>query len=810
MHSSLHRSLKRSLAALVALSVVCASCSLETRDFDTLFGTDFSVSALETAQSSVIVDRNGVVITTLRGEQNRRDVAISEIPELVQNAVIAIEDERFWEHSGIDLKAILRAARTNVSAGGISQGGSTITQQYVGNVFLDRSDNTGRRKVEELFMALRFEQRYTKEFILERYLNWVYFGSGAYGVEAAARQYFGAPNCEQQSAEQGTDSSDCLKINELSIVQAATLAGLIQAPSRFNPYRNPNAARERRNLVLLRMFANEFITEDEYEFALLEPIELVEDVPVLEEKYPAAHFVEDVRQWFLNNEEFGPTREARATLLFEGGLTIHTTIDLDLQAKTEAAVERALPQFREDGEENPATAAVVMGTTESDNGHILAMFGGRDFFGTRDDAKFNLASGSGRQAGSAMKPIGLAAALERGTRVTSAWPAPQEIEIDSLQVCGKPWKVKGGSRDDEVTLVRATRSSINTVYAQLIERIGPASLVAMAERLGFGEDRIAPVCAAVLGTENVNMVEMATAFSTFKRSGLRVEPTMVLRIQNLDGSLLYESAPQRSPVLNSDIADQISWVLTGAINSGTGWRAQLDDGRIAAGKTGTSQNNADATFVGYTAQRTTAVWVGYPEGQVPMSNEFEGRPVAGGTFPALIWKEIMDEMHDDFASEGFSTPPSSSTTSSVPNLPEEIIVPSLVGLTIDEARALQAEEEEEIYTLIEIERETYDFAPSTIYLQVPQAGATVPGGSLITVEVAIEPLIVPIPAVVGLLEAEARQAITSAGYGVDVKVIGNPEEGENREGRIWAQFPVAGIPERDREIVTIWVNPAPL
>ncbi len=796
------RSVRRHLAALLSIAVIAAGCSFETKDFDTLFGSDFSVDVLGTAQSSVVLDRNGRLITSLRGEQNRIDVPIADIPEVVQNAVIAIEDERFWEHNGIDLKAILRAARSNVSAGGISEGGSTITQQYVGNVFLDRSDNTGSRKIEELFMALRFEQRYTKNFILERYLNWIYFGNGAYGIEAAARRYFGAPNCTLQ----GVTGNDCLKVTELTLVEAATLAGFIQAPSRYNPYLNPDQARDRRDLVLLRMYANEYITLEEYEFARLEPIELIEDVSVLEEQYPAAYFVEDVKQWFLDNEAFGETRDDRARLLFEGGLTIHATIDLELQARTEAAVERALPRFREDGSENPDAAAVVMGTTPSDDGHILAMFGGRDFFGTREDAKFNLASGSGRQAGSAMKPIGLAAAVQGGIPVTSVWEAPSEIEIDNFAVCGEPWEVEGGAGDESITLIDATRWSINTVYAQLIERIRPPSLVQMAEKLGFGVGRIAPVCAAVLGTENVNMVELSTAFSTFKRSGVRVDPIIVTHITNPDGTLLYEASPNPAPVLSASVANQISWVLTGTIVNGTGTRAQLDGGRTAAGKTGTSQNNADATFVGYTAQRTAAVWVGYPVGQVPMTNEFGGRPVAGGTFPALIWKEVMDEMHDGLPVEAFQTPPTSSTTTTLPNAPDVIVVPDLFGRSIDEELRLQMEDE--FFTITVVERVRSDYESGTIFMQVPAAGSEAPGGVIITVEIAVGPQADPVPSVVGLLESEAKQSLTSAGLGVNTRIIQNPDSGgETRPGRVWAQNPVAGTTDAGDQIATIWVNP---
>ncbi|NIX25853.1 MAG: hypothetical protein GWN07_40995, partial [Actinobacteria bacterium] len=285
---------------------------------------------------------------------------------------------------------------------------------------------------------------------------------------------------------------------------------------------------------------------------------------------------------------------------------------------------------------------MVMGTTEADDGHILAMVGGRDFFGEREDAKFNLASGSGRQAGSSMKPIGLAAALQSGIPVTSGWEAPSSIVIQNPPVCGSRWGVRGGAGGARVTLVRATRSSLNTVYAQLIERIRPPAFVEMAEDLGIGEDRIDPVCAAILGSENVNMVEMATVYSTIKRSGVRVDPVIVTRVVNPDGTLRFEHTPTRTTALSSSVAHQMSWVMEGVITGGTGWRAKLEGDRPAAGKTGTAQNNADATFIGYTAQRTTAVWVGFPEEQIPMRGLFQGGNVQGGTYPALIWKAIMD------------------------------------------------------------------------------------------------------------------------------------------------------------------------
>jgi len=814
--------MRRILITVVVAAVVATSCSYQTKDFDQLFA-GFTEDSLQTAQTSRVWDRNGKLITELRGEQNRTDVSINDVPELVQHAVVAIEDERFYDHSGVDLKAILRAARSNVGAGGIAQGGSTITQQYVGNVFLDRSDQTGSRKVEEIFMARRFEQRYSKDFILGKYLNWVYFGNGAYGVEAAAREYFGPPTCEKATSVEQPDDRACLKVSELTIVEAALIAGLIQAPSSFNPYRNYDAALKRRDLVLGRMLANDFITQEEYDDAVTQPIELVQDVPVLEQRYPAAYFVEDVKQWFLDNPDFGPTRQARTQLLFEGGLDIHTTVDLDLQAKAEAAIEEILP----DNGTNPDAAAVVIGTTPEDDGEVLVQVGGRDFFGDSDNAKFNLASGPGRQAGSSMKPIGLATALELGIPITRVYPAPMKIEIDEPSICGPLWKVRGGLRPPEpdpsvpvdpeapevipdATLVRATRSSLNVVYAQLMVDITPPRFVNMAERLGIGEGRLQEVCAAVLGTENVNMMELSTVYSTFARGGVRVDPIMVNKITNRDGTVLFENVPHPVTVLNRTITNQLTWALTNVINYGTGTRAQID--RPAAGKTGTAQNNADAAFAGFTAQRAATIWVGFPEGQIPMKNLFHGGPVQGGTFPAQIWQAIMLAAHEGLPAQDFPTPPPSSTTTTLPPLPDSVEVPNLIGRTIDET--LLAELEADSLILVQAEVETNEFPPGTIVNQAPAPLELVPGGASVTVEVAIlpdDPLTEPIPNVINLTEAEAKQVLTGVAFAVDTIYEPDPAASETAPvpGIVWAIVPAVGQIAPTGSIVTIKVNPTP-
>ena len=793
------------IAALLAVLVV--GCSYELRN------VTFDVEQLTTAQSSRVYDRNGVLITELRGEQRRTDVTdIALIPEVVRNAVVAIEDERFYEHDGADLKAILRAARSNVAAGGISQGGSTITQQYVGNVFLDRSEETLTRKIEEFFMARRFEQNFTKDFILLRYLNWVYFGNGAYGIEAAARQYFGAPACElvTTAAERGTEA--CLKVTELTLEQAALLAGLIQRPSAFDPYRNPQDARRRRNLVLDRMLVNGFITIDEHDRAYNQPIVLIEDIPILEERYPAAHFVEDVKQWFLDNDEFGPTREYRTQLLFEGGLDIHTTIDLGLQAGAEAAVEAILPN----NGTNPDAAATVLGLSGDEDGHVLAMVGGRDFFGDDTDAKFNLASGKGRQAGSAMKPVALATALTQGYTVTKSYDAPDELVIDRPDVCGPVWTIRGGLGSEptapvEANLIAATQRSINTVYAQLMVDIRPANFVTMAESLGLAPSRIAPVCAGVLGTEDVNTVELANMFSTFARSGLQVDPVLVTRITEPDGTPLYRHVTDAVPVLDASIANQITWVLQGAITSGTGHRAAID--RPAAGKTGTAQNYADATFVGYTPQRAAAVWVGFPDAQIPMVPPTTDIRVAGGTYPAQIWREIMLAAHASLPAVDLPTPGAGTPAPPAGPPPlDSVEIPDLVGRVWDPDQ-ISAELAEVTLGVAAVEVGTNEYGEGMIIGQAPAAGSLQRGGITVTVEVAVAPelpTIIAMPDVTGLSEAEARGVLAAAGLGVAVYIEPFFDTEAERFGgepsAVWQQSPAAGMAVETGRSVEIWVN----
>ncbi len=862
------------ISIIIAFSVFCTSCyTYETLEFD--------INIPEQAESSIVLSGDGTLITTLVAPENRTSARrLEEIPEIARNAVIAIEDERFYEHDGFDLKGILRAARSNLEAGGISQGGSTITQQYVKLAIIENVEQTASRKLEELWYATRLEDEYGKDFILLQYLNTVYFGHGAYGIKAASQTYFNKD------------------VSQISLNEAALLAGLLKAPSRYDPFRNYSQSLRRSHLVLDRMLANKFITEEERDEAKKSPPKLEEYKPRLETEYPAGHFVEEVRKWFLENPAFGANRSIREMLLYEGGVRIETTIDLSLQKAAEESIENHLPS-----DENLPDASVVV--IDPQTGKILAMVGGRDFFAEEDDAKVNLAMGNGRQAGSSFKPIGLAAALEAGWEITATYPAPNVLEffIPGADRDNRIWWVSGGLnghdasepkfekglmalfqflvreghieipeghietieyRDDPeddpefvdvnlnewinnrqweysrnslfdyrikmledvpgwsweplegieltplpdppmVDLTRATRSSYNTVFAQLSMQLGAERVVNLARRLGV-KSPVQPVNSNVLGTSNVTLLDMASAYSTFANRGVYSPPSMVTRVTRMDGTPLWNWDRELERALDSKLVDQLTWVLEGTITEGTGHRAKI--GRPAAGKTGTTQNYADALFVGYTPQVATAVWVGYPKGQIPMVPPLTERKVYGGTFPALIWKDVMLAAHADLPVKNFATPPTSSTTT-VPNR-GDMIMPELVGLTLENAKLNLKENRLGNQTLTVIEVNDSDTEPGLILGQSPEAGTSLLASSKILVEVAVQPdemTKTKVPDLVGEILVEVSPLLASLGLGYEISLIPNPENENESPEIIWAQNPNAGTMVDSGSVISLRMAP---
>lgn len=605
------------LAALAAI----AGCSFTL--------PEVRVESLVEAESSTVYAANGLVVTVLHAEENRQSVAIAEVPEHVRLAVVAAEDRRFYDHHGLDVQALLRAGRADIVAGEITEGGSTITQQYVKIAVLEDTERTAGRKLREALLAVSFERDHTKDEILELYLNAVYFGHGAYGIEAAVQQYFAKP------------------VGELTLGEAALLAGLIRAPERLDPWEQPIPVFGRRNRVLDRMVEEGFATEADAHAAKLEPLRLADPFPPSADRYLAPYFLEEVKRQILDDPTFGPTPYARRQLLFTGGLAIHTTLDPRLQLLAEHAVDTVLPQ-----DDGPAAALVAI---EPATGAVRAMVGGSDFFGSGEAARFNLATQGGRQVGSAFKPFVLAAALEQGVPLATRFAAPASISF-SLPY-GQIWNVSnydGDSPAPDLDLVDATVRSVNTVYAQLIMAIGPQAAVDTAARLGVASP-LQPFPSAVLGANDVTPMDMAAAYGTIANRGTRVTPWLISRVVDRHGTVLFEHHADPQPAIDPVIADTVTAVLEQAVQRGTGQAASID--RPVAGKTGTAQEWRDAWFCGFTPDLMAAVWVGFPGAQVSMRPPTTPIRVTGGSWPARIWQRFMVEAMAPLPPRPFTPPP---------------------------------------------------------------------------------------------------------------------------------------------------------
>ena len=567
----------------------------------------------------IYANDNHTILATLRGSESRILLDTDEIAPIMQHAIVAIEDKRFYRHRGVDLRGIGRAVWADITSKKIVQGGSTITQQFVKNSCVT-SKRTISRKLKEAALAWQLEQRWPKQRILTAYLNTIYFGNGAYGIQRAAQTYF------------NTTAS------RLTLPQAALLAGIPADPSRYDPVANPRTAKNRRNDVLEAMYEQHEISFADMKLAEREPLPRPEDVHLPGIQGLAPYFANYVKQQLIS--KYG-TRE-----VFGGGLDIQTTIDLRLQKLARKAIESVLR------EPNGPSAALV--AIRPSTGEVLAMYGGDNF----RQSQFNLAVQGERQAGSSFKPFVLATALKQGIAPSTTF-ASRPI---SIFMGDRYWPVTNyedaylGSAD----LATATIVSDNSVYAQLTRLVGPANVARTARQMGVTRE-LDPIFAIGLGADPVSPLEMARAFSTFANEGRRVDgrvfgnrPRAIARVRDSQGKMVDDNRPVNRAVLSRDHAALLTSILEEAIRSGTGRRAQLPD-RTAAGKTGTTENYGDAWFVGYTPQLATAVWVGYPNKLVPMLTEYHGDAVAGGTFPAHIWRVFTQLALADTEPESFPT-----------------------------------------------------------------------------------------------------------------------------------------------------------
>jgi penicillin-binding protein 1A len=563
------------------------------------------------------------ILAVLRGSESRVLVRSERISPWIKQAIVATEDRRFFEHRGIDIRGMGRALWADIRHKAAVQGGSTITQQFVKNE-LTGADRSVTRKLKEAALAWQLEQKWTKDRILTAYLNTIYFGNGAYGVERAARTYFG---------------HNALK---LTLPEAALLAGIPADPTRYDPVAHPEAAKQRRAIVLRLMLQQHVITAQRYRRAVNAPMPKPEHVHLSGVIGQAPYFGEYVKQQLI--DQLGAKR------VFGGGYRVHTTINLHLQRLAREAIDRWLPS-----PDGPQAALVAINPS---NGAVVAMYGGRSFHASQ----FNLAVQGERQPGSSFKPFVLATALEEGISPLSTFVSKPV----SIFLGNKYWTPHNyeGAYLGPINLVQAITVSDNSVFAQLTKVVGPSNVARTAHRLGI-TSALDGVFSIGLGTQAVNPTEMARAYATFANGGYRVDgrvfgdrPRAITSIEDVNGNVVYQNAPERKQVLSSAEAGLITQLLQGVVTSGTGRAAALPD-RPVAGKTGTTENYGDAWFVGYTPQLVAAVWVGYPNGLRPMLSEYHGRPVAGGTFPAQIWKTFMQSALDAIGAEpaSFPSPP---------------------------------------------------------------------------------------------------------------------------------------------------------
>ncbi len=555
-------------------------------------------TAVEAARTSVIYAGDGSVLAEWHGEQDRKVVDYEVMPRYLLDAVVAIEDERFYEHHGVDIQAIARALRVNAEQKEYAQGGSTITQQLVKMLFTE-GDRTFTRKLREALLAFQVEYRTDKEAVLESYLNLVYLGNGRYGVESASQAYFRK------------------SVGDLSLAESALLAGVIRAPSTYSPAEDPGAAVARRDLVIRKMREQGFISTEEERRALATTHTIA---PASRGVAVAPYFVEHVKQDLI--------RKLGADRVFTGGLRVYTTLDRKLQAEAERAVRAHLGRA-----DDPDVAVVSL---DYRTGRVLAMVGGRDFRANQ----FNLAAQGRRQPGSAFKPFVLVTALQKGIGPDTVYAATPY----TTPVKDGTWSVQNYENDKtsgSMTLRAATNWSVNAVYARLIMEVGSDQVVHTAERMGITSPLESNPAIALGGLKHgVSPLEMASAYGTIAHGGMHLPPIAVDRVENDTGEVVLEPEAASERAVSQDVAVKTALMLHDVVEHGTGTAARIP-GVWTAGKTGTTQSYRDAWFVGFAGDLCTSVWVGFREAQVDMTS-VRGIKVSGGSFPARIWRTYTE------------------------------------------------------------------------------------------------------------------------------------------------------------------------
>jgi len=612
------------VAAVAALTIGAAGIA------GTVLLSDCSLSKLRPValgQNSFLYAADGTLLGSIPSSTNRRPLELGAISPWLAKATVAVEDRRFYHHGGVDYRAILRAAWADAWAGHVVQGGSTITQELVRNLYLRHPRQTIGRKIEEACLANKLAGRWSKSTILAAYLNEVYYGRHAYGAEAAAQTYFSR------------------HADELTLPEAALVAGLPQAPSTYDPFRHPGWALDRRDEVLRAMLRAGDITHAEYDRAVAAPLGL----------HPGTLYTDVRHPDFFGYAEQQLVAQYGRRRVEAGGLHVLTTIEPRLQQAARKSIAARLPHATD-----PAAALVAI---DPSNGAVRAMASYTPGGGRLD---FNLATQSRRQAGSAFKPFVLATALNEGVSLYTWFSGPPEYTItDPLcSTNGVLWDVHNYADESAGTmnLIDATAHSVNTIFAQLVDKVGPENVVPVAHRMGITTP-LAPVCSITLGTQAVDPLEMADAYATLAARGIHHAPAALARVTGPTGAVLGRIRPhdgERAVPLTT--ADLTTYVLQRVVQYGTGTAASLGV-RPVAGKTGTAENYADAWFCGYVPQLAACVWVGYPGSERPLQ-DVEGLPaVFGGSIPAEIWHDFMTAALANAPVEQFAAPTTTPATS---------------------------------------------------------------------------------------------------------------------------------------------------
>ncbi len=586
------------------------------------------------SERSYVYDAQGGLIATFVDEENRVQVDIEDVPRTVIDSILTAEDSSFYSHKGVNARSIGRAFTANIESGGVAQGGSTITQQVVKNA-IDEKDQDFARKVREAVLAVQLEDDYTKDEILEYYINTIYFGSGAYGVQAAAETYFNKD------------------VADLTWAEGAMLGGIIRCPTSCDPLNSKSRALARRNTVLDALVTTGRLERSEADINKFAPLPEQSFRPDPPEDY----FVEEVKKELLADERLGSTPTARFNRLYGGGLRVYTTLDRRLYLEAVASRDATLPGNNGDATftlpPDSRTGAARIGTAamagvEPSTGAVRFIVGGPGF----ERYQYDLALGDQRAVGSTFKPFVLAQAFLEGLS--------SEDLINGAGPCGDvpgypeddPPGNYGGSRGTVDTLRDQTKRSSNCAFLRLNQIVGPQEVADLAHEMGITSDLSPEAAAMPLGPDGVSPLDMASAYSVFANDGIRNDPYFIDRVEDVDGNIVFAHEADPHRVLPEQVARAVTDVLEENVESGTGTNARIS--RPAAGKTGTTNGPSDVWFVGYVPQLSVSVWMGGTSDNQPLSGEFSS--ATGGKYPARTWGDFMAKATDGLPVQQFIPP----------------------------------------------------------------------------------------------------------------------------------------------------------